>query len=57
MPLRTTGSSALRFAEANRLIACAEYGAAIEDGDIAKAYFMKERGHLRWVFVSLVGGV
>jgi uncharacterized protein (TIRG00374 family) len=49
MPLRTTGSSALRFAEANRLILVASVLNMVlpsKMGDIAKAYFMKERGHL-----------
>jgi len=44
MPL-TTGSSALVCwgKSPHPCSECAEYGAAIEDGDIAKAYFMKER--------------
>lgn len=48
-PVGTKGSSALGFAEANRLILVASVLNMVlpsKMGDIAKAYFMKERGHL-----------
>lgn len=49
MPVRRTGSSTLGFAEANRLILVASVLNMVlpsKMGDIAKAYFIKERGHL-----------
>lgn len=48
-PVGTKGSSALGFGEANRLILVASVLNMVlpsKMGDIAKAYFMKERGHL-----------
>ncbi len=48
-PVITQGSSTLRFDEANRLILVASVLNMVmpsKMGDIAKAYFIKERGHL-----------
>ena len=48
-PIKTTGALALGFGEANRLILVASVLNMVlpsKMGDIAKAYFMKERGHL-----------
>lgn len=49
MPVGRRGSSTLGFGEANRLILVASVLNMVlpsKMGDIAKAYFMKERGHL-----------